>query len=74
MLCDPKGRANELEAEPVTNYFIADILQYGNIQARHQGNAAFFEKYYDRLWWLTVLIARPMVMSKALYCAEWRTR
>ena len=50
MLCDPKGRANELEAEPVNNYFIADILQYGNIQAAPiAGNAAFFEKYYDRL-------------------------
>lgn len=49
-LCDPKGRANENEQDPMNMYLTADIEQAGNIRyAPVAGNAAFFQKWYNRL-------------------------
>ncbi len=49
-LCDPKGRANEDEADPMNMYFSGDIEEAGNIRyAPVGGNNAFFQKHYSRL-------------------------
>lgn len=48
--CDPKGRANEEQEDPVNNYFTGDILSAGNINyAPVANNQYFFEKYYRQL-------------------------
>jgi len=50
MLCDPKGRANEEEVDPVNMYFKDEILSAGNIQYAPIGyNDTFFQKYYQDL-------------------------
>ncbi|MEM6989613.1 MAG: DUF1501 domain-containing protein [Myxococcota bacterium] len=48
--CDPKG-ANYLdEPDRMNNYLAEDIEEAGNIRyAPVAGNAAFFQKYYDRM-------------------------
>lgn len=49
-LCDPKGRVDESEADPMNMYFTGDIGQAGNIRyAPVAGNQAFFDKYFSRL-------------------------
>lgn len=48
--CDPKGRANEEESDPMNYYFTGDIGQAGNIRyAPVAGNQAFFEKHYQKI-------------------------
>lgn len=48
-LCDPKGAAYEDEPDRMNNYLADDIETAGNIRyAPVAGNAAFFQKYYDR--------------------------
>ncbi len=50
LLCDPKGRANEEEMDPVNMYFSGDILSAGNIQYAPIGyNDTFFQKHYQKL-------------------------
>ena len=50
MLCDPKGRANEEEQDPVNTYLTSDILTAGNINYAPLGyNDTFFQKYYQDL-------------------------
>jgi len=50
MLCDPKGRANEDEQDPVNTYLTSDILTAGNISYAPVGyNDTFFQKYYQDL-------------------------
>ncbi|PRP98093.1 hypothetical protein ENSA5_30780 [Enhygromyxa salina] len=49
-LCDPKGRANEMEPDPMNMYFTGDILSAGNINYAPLGyNDTFFQKYYQDL-------------------------
>jgi uncharacterized protein (DUF1501 family) len=49
-LCDPKGRANEMEADPMNMYFKDDIQQAGNISyAPVPGLQPFFEKHHQKL-------------------------
>ncbi len=60
-LCDPKGRENEEELDPMNWYFQDDILTAGNISyptayrtpagqiIAETGNHAFFSKWYDKL-------------------------
>jgi Protein of unknown function (DUF1501) len=49
-LCDPKGRANEGQRDPVNTYLTGDILQNGNITfAPHEGQAEFLAKYASRM-------------------------
>lgn len=60
-LCDPKGRENEEELNPMNNYFFDDIMTAGNISfptcwrapngafIAESGNQAFFEKFYKQL-------------------------
>ncbi len=49
-LCDPKGRRDELDTDPMNNYFADDIGQAGNLRyAPVGGIPAFFEKYHRRL-------------------------
>lgn len=48
--CDPKGANYEEEPDRMNNYLADDIEEAGNIRyAPVAGNAAFFQKYYDRL-------------------------
>jgi hypothetical protein len=48
--CDPKGRANEEDPDPMNMYFTGDIETAGNISyAPVGGNNAFFQKYYNQL-------------------------
>ncbi|MCA9526015.1 MAG: DUF1501 domain-containing protein, partial [Myxococcales bacterium] len=48
-LCDPKGRQNEEEEDPVNHYFTDDIGTAGNIKyAPVAYNAEFFQKHYRR--------------------------
>ncbi|MFT5431862.1 MAG: hypothetical protein ACI9OJ_002560 [Myxococcota bacterium] len=48
-LCDPKGRANEEEEDPVNMYFTGDIGEAGNIRYAPVGsNKAFFDKHHSR--------------------------
>jgi hypothetical protein len=50
LLCDPKGRENEEEADPVNNYFTDEIEEIGPFKvAPVDGHAAFFERFRDRL-------------------------
>jgi uncharacterized protein (DUF1501 family) len=49
-LCDPKGRANEEELDPMNNYFTDDIGEAGRIRyAPVAMNDYFFQKYYRQL-------------------------
>lgn len=49
-LCDPKGRANDMDPDPMNMYLSSDILSAGNIQyAPVGGNDAFFQKYFQDL-------------------------
>ena len=49
-LCDPKGRVNELQENPMNMYFTDEIGQAGNIlYAPVPGHQEFFEKYYQNL-------------------------
>ena len=49
-LCDPKGRENEISADPMNMYFTGDIRTAGNIQyAPVDRFTPIFEKYYRRL-------------------------
>ncbi|RMG98382.1 MAG: DUF1501 domain-containing protein [Deltaproteobacteria bacterium] len=49
-LCDPKGAGSPDEVDPINNFLEADIEQAGNIRyAPVGGNAAFFQKHYQRL-------------------------
>ena len=49
-LCDPKGAANETDADGVNHYLTRDIEQAGNLRyAPVANNAAFFQKHYRRL-------------------------
>ena len=49
-LCDPKGRANENEDDPVNRYLRGDIRQAGNIRyAPVEGMEVFFERYASQL-------------------------
>jgi hypothetical protein len=48
--CDPKGRINDEQENPVNMYYVDDIKQIGNhIYAPVAGAPAFFEKYYKQL-------------------------
>ncbi|MEZ4463547.1 MAG: twin-arginine translocation signal domain-containing protein [bacterium] len=48
-LCDPKGRRDEEEEDPVNHYFTDDIGTAGNIRyAPVAYNAEFFQKHYRR--------------------------
>ncbi len=48
-LCDPKGRANEEDPDPMNMYFTGDIQTAGNIRyAPVAGNQAFFDKHYSK--------------------------
>jgi len=48
--CDPKGRENEDETNPMNMYFKGDIGTAGNLNfAPVPGVRSFFEKYYQRL-------------------------
>lgn len=48
-LCDPKGRANEEEENPMNMYFTDDIGEAGNIKyAPMAFNDEFFQKHYRR--------------------------
>jgi hypothetical protein len=48
-ICDPKGRANEEEENPVDHYFTDDIGTAGNLRYAPIGNnEAFFQKHYQR--------------------------
>ncbi|EDM75632.1 Tat (twin-arginine translocation) pathway signal sequence domain protein [Plesiocystis pacifica SIR-1] len=50
MLCDPKGRENEEELDPVNNYFTDEIGSAGNLLYAPVGyNEVFFQKYYQDL-------------------------
>ncbi|MEE9386179.1 MAG: DUF1501 domain-containing protein [Nannocystaceae bacterium] len=50
LLCDPKGRANEMDNDPINMYLTDEILSAGNIRyAPVGGNQAFFDKYYQQL-------------------------
>lgn len=50
LLCDPKGRTNELDPDPVNQYFTDDIEQVGPFQvAPVEGHAAFFERFRNDL-------------------------
>ena len=49
-LCDPKGRANEGERDPVNMYFRGDIRSAGNLlYAPVEGMDPFFQNYASRL-------------------------
>jgi len=60
-LCDPKGRKNEEELDPMNSYMFDDIMTSGNISyptayrtpggdfIAETGNQAFFEKFYNQL-------------------------
>jgi hypothetical protein len=49
-LCDPKGREDEDETDPMNMYFSGDIGTAGNISyAPVGGNQAFFDKHFERL-------------------------
>jgi hypothetical protein len=60
-LCDPKGRDNEEEMDPMNWYFKDDIMTSGNITypaayrnaagqiIAETGNEAFFSKWYEKL-------------------------
>jgi len=50
-LCDPKGRINDAEQDPMNeSYRAADIAEAGNIRYAPVGfNPVFFEKYYQQL-------------------------
>ncbi|PRQ09892.1 DUF1501 domain-containing protein [Enhygromyxa salina] len=49
-MCDPKGRANEMEVDPMNMYLSGDILSAGNISYAPVGyNDTFFQKYYQDL-------------------------
>ena len=48
--CDPKGRVDENETNPMNMYFKGDIRTVGNLSvAPVDGVQEFFEKYYQRL-------------------------
>ncbi|MBU0553124.1 DUF1501 domain-containing protein [Myxococcota bacterium] len=50
MLCDPKGRADEAEEDPVNHYFTDDIGEAGAIRYAPVGfNRTFFNRHKDRL-------------------------
>lgn len=50
LLCDPKGRANELEDDPVNRYMTGDIDEVGPFQvAPLDGHREFFERYRSEL-------------------------
>jgi hypothetical protein len=50
LLCDPKGRANELEEDPVNHYFTDDIVEVGPFRAAPlEGHQTFFERFRDQL-------------------------
>jgi hypothetical protein len=49
-LCDPKGRVNEMQENPMNMYFMDEIGQAGNIfYAPVPGHKEFFDKYYQNL-------------------------
>ncbi len=49
-VCDPKGADYEEQPDRMNNYLADDIEEAGNIRyAPVAGNAAFFQKYFDRL-------------------------
>jgi uncharacterized protein (DUF1501 family) len=49
-LCDPKGRVNDEEENPVNMFYTGDIGEIGNHRyAPVAGNQAFFEKYHSQL-------------------------
>ena len=49
-LCDPKGADYEDQPDRMNNYLAEDIEEAGNIRyAPVAGNAAFFQKHYDRM-------------------------
>ncbi|PRQ01058.1 hypothetical protein ENSA5_27400 [Enhygromyxa salina] len=49
-LCDPKGRANEMDPDPMNMYLTSEILSAGNINYAPLGyNDTFFQKYYQDL-------------------------
>jgi len=48
--CDPKGRKNELQPNPINKYMTGDIQTAGNIAyAPSAANKAFFDKWYKHL-------------------------
>lgn len=48
--CDPKGRRDTTETDPMNMYLSADIRQAGNIRyAPVAGNQVFFEKHYQKI-------------------------
>jgi hypothetical protein len=50
LLCDPKGRVNEEQVDPVNMYFVDEILSAGAINYAPIGyNDVFFQKYYQDL-------------------------
>lgn len=50
LLCDPKGRANENDPEPVNMYFTDEIQEIGAFRvAPVEGHAAFFERMKNDL-------------------------
>ncbi len=50
MLCDPKGRVDELEEDPVNHYFVDEIGTAGNLTYAPGGyNETFFQKHYQRM-------------------------
>lgn len=50
VLCDPKGRVNEEQEDPVNMFFVDEIGTAGNHKyAPVAEHAAFFEKYQDQL-------------------------
>ncbi len=50
LLCDPKGRTNELDPDPVNTYFTDDIEQVGPFRiAPVSGHLEFFQRFRDEL-------------------------
>jgi uncharacterized protein (DUF1501 family) len=50
MLCDPKGRVNELDPDPVNTFYVDEIGETGPFRyAPVDGHAAFFERFRDDL-------------------------
>ena len=50
LLCDPKGRVDELELDPVNNYFVDEIEEVGPFKVPPvEGLTAFYEQFRDEL-------------------------
>lgn len=59
LLCDPKGRASEAEADPVNRYFTGDIQEVGPFRlAPLEGNREFFTRWGSQLLVLNGLDAQ----------------